>query len=412
MCFFPLPNLNYFGAAYKKGIKEFSCGACPECLSSRASFACLTSVYEARAHVHNCMITLTYDTFVRDSSGKIVYDRFGLPLENPVNPDLKVNVRDVQLFLKRLRKWYSSVSDEKIKYRVAAEYGSVTHRAHYHVILFGVRFPDLVFYKKSKRGNPIYMSDILNKLWKNGICTVDCINVNSAVSRYCTKYLAKSRSDKTFSLCSHHLGLSELIKDFNGKSYIIDGREYPIPRSVWEVVICNRYSDFSLSNKYVNSVFDENDICLNSDEVERSELSRSVYRAVRDSDFQYSSYLSYWSKKADFFEKNKLPVRTRILQLSDSKYLSYKLAALDVYDRYRSKFIPFPAPGSNCVSSYYRYRYGLTSRIYGSRIFSKKIICPFPPCLNRANDTKNIVLERIFEKGPFFNKYIQISIDF
>lgn len=355
MCFLPLPNLNFDGLAYKKGVREFDCGACPECLRKRSNIWALRAVYEAKQHVSNCMITLTYDHFQRDSSGRVIG-------ELPVNPVLTVNKRDIQLFIKRLRKWCSSFSSERIKYIACAEYGSRTHRAHYHLILFGVKFPDLHFYKKSKRGNPIYMSNILTCLWNHGICTVDSIRVVSAVARYCTKYCAKSRSDDTFMLCSQKIGFDGLLRDFNGRSYMIDGREYPIPRFIWEHYIVNKYQKRYLylknapllSPKYVNRnpYLSDFDYDFN---FERSKKQREFYRRVRDKDKLYSSYLDYWRRKGLQFEQSILPARQRLLQLSEASFHNYKVAALRVYDERRERHAPIIAPNSRCVSAYARY---------------------------------------------------------
>lgn len=368
MCLLPLPNLNFDSIAYKKGIREFDCGACPECLQKRSNIWVLRSVFEARSHAHNCMITLTYDTFVRDDKGRILKDKYGVPLENPVDPDLKVNKRDVQLFVKRLRKWYSNISDDRIKVLVGAEYGSKTHRAHYHLILFGVKFPDLVPYKKSKRGNQIYQSSILTNLWNHGICTVDSINIRSSIARYCTKYCAKSRSQETFMLFSKGIGSDLLYKHFNGFSYYIEGREYSVPRMIWERYIVDKYQHRFhglrnvplVSPKYVNRDWD---ILLESDDLHfiRSQKSRAFYRKVRDRDPRYIKYLSYWQSRGDLFESRMLPARQRILQLSDSKYHFYKSAALRCLDMRKEFDLSFVAPGSNCRSALY---HDLYSRIY------------------------------------------------
>ncbi len=81
-----------------------------------------------------------------------------------------------------------------------------------------------------------------------GICTVDTQNLSAACARYCTKYCAKdARADDTFMLFSRGIGEAGLLRDFNGKSYIIDGREYPIPRQIWEKKICEWYQGFYLS---------------------------------------------------------------------------------------------------------------------------------------------------------------------
>lgn len=355
MCLLPLPNSNFNSIQYKKGITQFDCGACPECLRKRSNIWALRAVYEAKEHIHNCMITLTYDNFEYDEYGRVVG-------ELPVNRDLKVNQRDIQLFIKRLRKWYSSFCDEKIKYIACSEYGSRTHRAHYHVILFGVKFPDIHFYKKSKRGNVIYMSNILTRLWSHGICTVDSIRVHSAIARYCTKYCAKSRSDNTFMLCSQKIGFNGLLRDFNGLNYMIDGREYTIPRFIWEHYIVSKYQTKYLylknvpvlSPKYVNR-----DRSLSDFEFdyfyERSKKERAFYRNVRDRDPLYIRYLNYWQKKGQLFERNLLPARERILQLDDSKFHNYKVAALECYDKRHEFHIPYIAPNSGCVSAFFRY---------------------------------------------------------
>lgn len=394
MCLFPIPNLNYNSVAYKKGVTEFDCGACPECQRKRSNLATLTSVYEARQHVNACMVTLTYDNYARDDKGHFILDPLGHKIENPVDPDLKVNKRDIQLFLKRLRKWYNTVCPGyRIKYRACAEYGSRTHRAHYHVLLFGVRFPDLRYYKKSKRGNVIYTSSILTKLWSHGICTVDSTNVRSAVARYCTKYLAKSRSLETFSLCSHGIGVDALFRDFNGIHYMIDGREYPIPRSVWQLYIFNKYKNV------VNFPFDYRYINKYDSRYEFQNLLRENYRNLRDGDSVYLRYCDYWRQRGLEFDQHTIDPRTRLLQLPYNKFRNYITAALGVYDRKR-EYLRFElAPGSLCgVSKLIRLAYedqkDLYSRIgvkYPLEYFLNLRGChlPFLSCPNTASDTDN-----------------------
>lgn len=432
MCLLPLPNLNFESIAYKKGVREFDCRACPECLQKLANSWVLRSVFEARSHAHNCMITLTYDTFVRDDKGRILKDKYGVPLENPVDPDLKVNKRDVQLFVKRLRKWYSKISDDHIKVLVGAEYGSKTHRAHYHLILFGVMFPDLVPYKKSKRGNQIYFSHKLSALWNHGICTVDSTNIRSSIARYCTKYCAKSRSQDTFMLFSKGIGSDLLYKHFNGLSYFIDGREYAVPRMIWERYIVDKYQRRFhglnnvplLSPKYVNR---DSSILFESDDwyFIRSQKSRAFYRRVRDRDPLYVNYLSYWQSRGQLFESRKLPARQRIIQLSDSKYHFYKAAALRCLDMRNEFDLSFVAPGSNCISALY---HDLYSRIYAHDFLpstqAKKILFDINyvnvdyiqnsfavdvSCPNTANDTESPyfgifgdhILQKIQCSSPF-----------
>ena len=71
MCFFPTPA-DPSSVAYKKGVTVFNCGSCPECLKTRASAWALRATYEARAHKSSYMVTLTYDSYIRDSRGHII----------------------------------------------------------------------------------------------------------------------------------------------------------------------------------------------------------------------------------------------------------------------------------------------------------------------------------------------------
>lgn len=76
-------------------------------------------------------------------------------------------VRDVQLFVKRLRK---AVSPSKLRFFLCGEYGEHTFRPHYHMILFGIPgFPDAVEYSiPSTERATDYYSPTLASLWKNG----------------------------------------------------------------------------------------------------------------------------------------------------------------------------------------------------------------------------------------------------
>lgn len=91
----------------------FPCGKCINCRAkSRQEW-----VFRLRMEYRNCdfglFVTLTYDDDHLPSDG--------------------VSIRDVQLFLKRLRKKYKS---KTLRYYICSEYGDNTHRAHYHALLF------------------------------------------------------------------------------------------------------------------------------------------------------------------------------------------------------------------------------------------------------------------------------------
>lgn len=381
LCYFPLPNLNISGPAYEKGVTSFPCGSCPECLAQRASRWALRAVFEASEHSENCMITLTYDNYARDVQGRVIG-------ELPVNRDLKVCKRDAQLFLKRLRKYVYKNTGRLIKYILCAEYGKRTHRAHYHAIIFGYKFPDAQAYKRSKRGNYIYRSAILTKIWNHGICTVDSVNINGAVARYCTKYTAKdTRCDDTFMLFSRGIGEVRMMREFNGLGYLCEGREYPIPRQIWQRYISSAYMGYPMDYRYVGRSKGR-EAFLQSREL------RAAYRKVRDSDPLYQSYLFHWQEIGRLYDRLKVSVRSRILQLDDSRYHGYKIAALRCLSlREKNPEGSYPAPRSGCVSRYYRYMNRLSMYQKGLNALMRR---------EKVRDAKTMPFEEIIHLNDSF----------
>ena len=92
---------------------QVPCGLCLECRIQHARQWADRCVLEAKNYKDNYFVTLTYD------------DDF-LPNHNSLEP------RDLQLFLKRLRKTFPHT---KIRFLASGEYGDSSFRPHYHLIL-------------------------------------------------------------------------------------------------------------------------------------------------------------------------------------------------------------------------------------------------------------------------------------
>ncbi|QCQ84601.1 replication initiator protein [Blackfly microvirus SF02] len=93
------------------------CGRCPTCRSRKASGWSFRLMQQDKVSHSSHFITLTYETTPRTA-----------------NNFATLNKRDLQLFFKRLRK--SSTNQPPIKYFACGEYGGLTSRPHYHIILF------------------------------------------------------------------------------------------------------------------------------------------------------------------------------------------------------------------------------------------------------------------------------------
>lgn len=167
---------------------EIPCGHCIYChlrYSKNWADRCLL---EAKYHKDNWFLTLTYDNdhipthqIVSQDTGEIL-DVHSL------------QIRDVQLFIKRLRKEYNEC---KIRYFLAGEYGSQTYRPHYHMIAFGLSLNDLQLYKRLPSGSAYYNSERLNAVWQNGHVVIAKADWNSIAytARYVTKKAYGEKKD-------------------------------------------------------------------------------------------------------------------------------------------------------------------------------------------------------------------------
>lgn len=162
---------------------QLPCGRCIGCRMEKARQWGIRCVHEAKLWPSSYFVTLTYS------------DEF-LP------PGGSLCLRDVQLFMKRLRKYCKSTKDNPVRFFLGGEYGDENKRPHYHALLFNVRFDDLRRIGKNARGEDLFTSDALSGLWSvdgrtMGHVSLGAVTFDSAV--YCAKYaLKKVTGDAAF----------------------------------------------------------------------------------------------------------------------------------------------------------------------------------------------------------------------
>jgi len=107
----------------------------------------------------------------------------------PANNSL--NLADYQNFFKRLRHH----TGPGLRFFGCGEYGSITARPHYHVLLLNSDFDDRKLVKSGSEYN-LYASKLLSELWPHGHHTIGNVDWHSAayVARYCLK---KNQNGKT-----------------------------------------------------------------------------------------------------------------------------------------------------------------------------------------------------------------------
>jgi len=102
--------------------------------------------------------------------------------------------RDVQLFIKRLRKEQDSRGSSKIKYYLVGEYGDLTKRPHYHAAIFGEDFADDRYAWRHQGPNTLYRSSRLERLWPHGNAEIGQLTFESAA--YIARYIMKKINGK------------------------------------------------------------------------------------------------------------------------------------------------------------------------------------------------------------------------
>lgn len=131
------------------------CGKCVGCRMEYSRQWANRCMLELEYHETAYFVTLTYDDF------HVPPSFYPDPETGEAQSSMTLCPRDVQLFLKRLRKYFTGST---IRFFMCGEYGPTTWRPHYHLILFGLPLMDMV-YKGTRRGNNYYSSRVLERAW-------------------------------------------------------------------------------------------------------------------------------------------------------------------------------------------------------------------------------------------------------
>lgn len=175
----------------RDGLPELKlpCGKCPECAKDYYTSWATRGSRELARWSSTLFITLTYS-------------------DEHLPPDRSLKKKDVQDFIKRVKKHFRSSKENPIRQIYCGEYGTQTLRPHYHVILFNCDFADAKFHYHSAQGHRIYTSKTLSRLWGFGIAEFGHAQPGSIA--YLFKYILKkkSRKEKEKPLTIEHDGIT------------------------------------------------------------------------------------------------------------------------------------------------------------------------------------------------------------
>lgn len=242
------------------------CSKCSACLSRKRQEWAFRLEQELKVSNNAYFVTLTYD------ESNLYINEKGMP---------SVNKRDVQLFLKRLRK------KGNLRYYIVAEYGTKTYRPHYHALIFNFS-NDIEFARK----------EILSA-WKKGqimLGTVTPASINYC-AKYCiTKPLDVQNRDPVFSLMSRNpgIGYNYVQKMSNWHNADTDrfyavkpgGQKVSLPRYYREKIYDNSVLE-ERREKFEKEVFE----IVSFDEFKRLNPQGNYYRYVVDVKNDYNRKL-------------------------------------------------------------------------------------------------------------------------
>lgn len=279
-CYAPVSIGRKPGSAYEDLVVP--CGRCIGCLLRRARDWTVRCAHEFSLHDDAMFVTLTY------SDVHLPYNQ-SLPSLCPPH------LRD---FLKRYRK---SISPRKISFFACGEYGTRTSRPHYHLLIFGHKFGDLLPLP-SRNGNPLFHSPTLTALWGYGHVVVGDVSPESIA------YTARYTIDKLHAMTSD----PEYVSSGRVPEYVTMSRRPAIGKRFYE--------------RYYKQFLAEDSIFISSSF--RSTLPRYY-------DKLYSRYFSYLDSSDFVFGRDSiLDVDLRTLNYSPEviKALRVSKAALHFFD--------------------------------------------------------------------------------
>lgn len=179
--------------------------------------------------------------------------------------------RDIQLFLKRIRKYINKYYNEKIRFYVIGEYGTKSLRPHWHCLLFfnsselSQAFEDCENVGSTSR--PCECPRFLRPFWKFGI--VDSKRTNGECYNYVSSYVnLSSNFPKLLVLLSnqkayHSLQLGQILPEeslisaikkgdfsFFERQFFVDSYGIENPYSIWRSYYNRFFPKFTCSSQF------------------------------------------------------------------------------------------------------------------------------------------------------------------
>ena len=304
------------------------CGKCILCKRQKCRTWAIKLYHESQYYNKMCMITLTFrpkflltpkfktlTKYHRRKKNDGTITTLKEKYETMISPNYIRDVKKtgwlVTLFIKKLRKLLSK-DDKFISYFAVGEHGSQnTHRAHWHILFFGIDKNDLgsMCIGKSKKNKDIYFSTVIDNLWsyddvKIGNHTIS--DVTGSTIKYVANYTMKKMYNNlkkeypvTMRCSSHNKIGKKWARRYHKelrKGYLLDGdgQKYSIPESYYKEMMryenlisnesMNRTAEIIEYNKYqmINKLIDKGMLSENEIRKKAKRLENRYKKLERD----------------------------------------------------------------------------------------------------------------------------------
>lgn len=158
---------------------QIPCGKCIGCRLDYSRQWANRCVLESKCYEQDecSFLTLTYN-----DENLTYHPESGVPSLYP---------KDLQDFIKRFRMRIFRDYGKEIRFYACGEYGDCDCRPHFHLLMFGFRFPDLKYKGLSHSDEPLYTSSFLDEVWGKGYCWIGELTWKTCA--YTARYVMKKQ---------------------------------------------------------------------------------------------------------------------------------------------------------------------------------------------------------------------------
>lgn len=200
--FYEKQNENFKKQGFNYSFEKVPCKWCSGCQEKYSKEWATRCMLEAAQYEHNYFITLTYNENHIPKDDELVNYKTGEIFQNDNWEQGHLEPEDLTRFNKSVREyWRTHFNHTGIKFYASGEYGGLTRRPHYHMIMFNlpIKLEDLRIYK-IKNGHILWDCDILTKIWGKGFVGLAEVNWDTCAytARYVMKKLKGKKSDEQY----------------------------------------------------------------------------------------------------------------------------------------------------------------------------------------------------------------------